>query len=88
MSDYGHVPIKNKKQLVQFVKDQMGITLENDSTDSLNRNRNRLYTKIPYAKECPLFSFFYILDVRLEKHLDDKYWILFKKRRDGSPRNP
>lgn len=69
---------KNKKELIEFVKHQINIELENDKEDPLNKKRNVLYTKLDGNRSTFLLSFFNKYNIRLEKHLNDYYWIFIK----------
>ena len=65
----------NKTELVDFVKRQTGVELENDSTEQFNKKRKVLYTRITrndYNKVAPL-----LIDkgFRLESHLKDHYFV-------------
>lgn len=69
---------KNKKELVEFIKTQLNIELENDTTNVLNKKRNTLYTEIPYKHRTPIMSLLYKYDIRVEQHRFDNYWIFVK----------
>ena len=84
--DLSNVKIKNRKELVDFLKKYIGVTLENDEESVLNKNRNRLYTKIDKNVKTKVLSVLHSLDMQVEEHHQDYYWILFTKRRDGTKR--
>lgn len=69
---------KNKNELVDFVKTQLNVELENDLADRLNQKRNILYTEIPKNKETPIFSLLTKYGIRYEKHMKEYFWIYIK----------
>jgi hypothetical protein len=72
--------IKNKQDIVDFVKDQLNIELVNDPNDRLNQKRNILYTYIPEPSRntYKVLSLLKQKGLRVEEHLDDYYWIWVK----------
>ena len=70
---------KNKAELVEFVKHQLNIELEDDTNDTLNQKRNILYTQFPgpmYSGQVMRLLNKY--NVRYEKHLNYYYWVWVK----------
>ncbi len=72
--------IKDKQGIVDFVKHQLDIDLVNDPKDRLNQKRNILYTYIPHSSRNTyrLLSLLKQKGLRVEKHIDDYYWIWVK----------
>ena len=72
--------IKNKQDIVDFVKDQLNIELVNDPNDRLNQKRNILYTYIPEPSRntYKVLSLLKQKGLRVEEHLNDYYWIWVK----------
>ena len=69
----------NKKELVQFVKEQLNVNLENDKDNKLNRKRNILYTQIAgtrYSNE--VLRLLNQKEIRYEHHIHDNYWVWVK----------
>lgn len=67
--------IKNKSDLIQLIKEQINIELPNDETNPLNKKRKVLYTEFPRYKDIIILSLLAKYKIRVEKHLNDKYWI-------------
>ena len=72
--------VKNKKDLVDYVKHQLNIELENDPNDTLNRKRDWLYTTIPGEKGVRgghVGEVFSLLHGKFEinQHRGNRYWI-------------
>ena len=65
----------NKQELVDFVKEQFGVILENDESHTLNKHPDLLYTEIPEAHKNQIFSLFHKKNIRTNEHLNGKYWI-------------
>ena len=42
---------ETKQELIDFVRDQFGLVLENDETHPLNQHPDLLFTAIPKSKE-------------------------------------
>lgn len=72
--------IKNKQDIVDFVKEQLNVELVNDPNDRLNRKRNILYTSIPNPARNTyrVLSLLKQKGLRVEEHLNDYYWIWVK----------
>ena len=72
--------IKNKQDIVDFVKDQLNIELVNDPNNRLNRKRNVLYTFLPDSSRTTIqfLSLMRQKGLRVEKHIGDNYWIWVK----------
>lgn len=65
----------NKTELVDFVKRQTGVELENSSSEQFNKKRKVLYTQITrndYNKVATLLTG---KGFRLESHLKDHYFV-------------
>lgn len=73
-----HTDIKNKVDLIQFIKEQINVELINDKENCFNNKRNVLYTQIPKAKERLVLSLLSKYKHRVEEHLDNYYWIYVK----------
>lgn len=69
---------KNKNELIDFVKHQVNVNLENDSVSCLNNNRNRLYTRITRLNHNKVLMLLQDYKIRHEYHLGDWYWIFVK----------
>jgi hypothetical protein len=72
--------IKNKQDIVDFVKHQLNIELVNDPNDRLNQKRNILYTYIPnpYLNTNSVLYLLYTEGLRYEQHMKNYYWIWVK----------
>jgi len=70
--------IKNKQDIVDFVKHQSNIELINDPTNILNKKRNILYTQITDRNAYTVFPLLRKKGLRYEKHIKDYYWIYAK----------
>ena len=66
---------KSKKELVDFVKEQCGVVLENDEDYTLNKHPDLLYTEIPKTHKNQIFSLFRKKNIQTNEHLNGKYWI-------------
>ena len=66
---------RNKEQLVNFVKQQTGVTLSNDKTDVLNKKRKSLYTQISRTDYNKVASLLNKNGFHIEGHVKDSYWI-------------
>jgi len=69
---------KNKKELLDFVKKQTNIELENDKNNCLNKKRNVLYTEINRNIKYTVLSLFERYNIRYESHLNDSYFVYIK----------
>lgn len=67
---------KNKQELVEFVKKQVNIELENDETNFLNRKRKILYTKITDQDAYLVMPLFNKYGIACERHFRD-YWFVY-----------
>lgn len=65
---------KNKAELIQFVKKQCGIELENGN-NCLNNKRNLLYTSISRANRYNVLSVLKKYNVMYEQHINNYYFI-------------
>ena len=69
---------KNKIELIDFVKNQLNIELENGN-HKFNKKRNVLYTKIgSHRHSNALLSLLTQHKIRYETHLNDYGWIFIK----------
>lgn len=66
---------KNKQELVDFVKHQVSVELENDPNERANSKRKILYTSISDRNKYSILPLFHKYGIRYEKHLNDKYWV-------------
>lgn len=66
---------KNKQELVDFVKEQFGVVLENDEDYTLNKHPDLLYTEIPKTYKNQILSLFRKKNIQTNEHLNSKYWI-------------
>ncbi len=69
---------KNKDEFIEYVESQTNVRLENPD-NWLNKKRNILYTRIDKKNKNTVLSFFEKNKIRYESHVDDNYWIYFKK---------
>ena len=65
----------SKQELVDFVKEQCGVVLENDEAHTLNKHPDLLYTEIPKKHKNQIFSLFRKRNIKTNEHLSGKYWI-------------
>lgn len=66
---------KNKSNLVDFVKQQTKVELNNDKSDIFNKKRKVLYTQISRKDYNNVASLLLKNGFRLESHVNDNYWI-------------
>ena len=66
---------RNKEQLVNYVKQQTGVTLSNDKTDVLNKKRKSLYTQINRNDFNKVATLLVKKGFYIEGHIKDYYWI-------------
>lgn len=66
---------KNKQELVNFVKEQCGVVLENNENYTLNKHPDFLYTEIPKTHKNQILSLFRKKNIQTNEHLNGKYWI-------------
>ena len=69
---------ETKQDLIDFVREQFGVVLENDETDPLNHHPDLLYTVIPRNQRNSILSFFRNKKIETNEHLNGKYWICLK----------
>ncbi len=67
-----------KQELVEFVKEQCGVVLENDEEYTLNKHPDLLYTEIPKKHRNQIFYLFRKKNIQTNEHLNGKYWIYLK----------
>ena len=67
---------KNKQELVEFVKKQVNIELENDETNFIYRKRKILYTKITDQDAYSVMPLFNEYGIACERHFRD-YWFVY-----------
>ncbi len=70
--------IKNKKNFVDFIDQQLNVRLENEEDDLFNKKRNLLYTKIPKEKRNSILSFLNKHGFETSEHMNGYYWINIK----------
>ena len=51
---------ETKQELIDFVREQLGVVLENDETHPLNKHPDLLYTFIPKNQRSSILNFFQI----------------------------
>ena len=68
----------SKQELVDFVKGQFGVVLENDEEYILNQHPDLLYTEIPRKHRNEILLFFNKKNIQTNEHLNGKYWIYLK----------
>ena len=73
-----NINIKNKADLIQFIKEQINVELANDKENCFNKKRNVLYTQIPKTKKGLVLSLLNKYNHRVEEHIDNYYWIYVK----------
>lgn len=69
---------KNKAELLQFIKIQTNVNLENDKNNILNNKRNLLYTNISKVYKITVLSLLNKHNIMYEKHINDNYFIYVK----------
>ena len=69
---------ETKQDLIDFVREQFGVVLENDETYPLNQHPDLLYTVIPKNQRNSILSFFRKKKIETNEHLNGKYWIYLK----------
>lgn len=69
---------ETKRDLIDFVREQLGVVLQNDETHPLNRHTDLLYTVIPRSQRNSILSFFHKKKIETNEHLNGKYWIYLK----------
>lgn len=69
---------KSKNDFIDYVETEIGVKLENINS-TFNNKRNILYTKISQNNKSKVLSFLASNNIRYEQHIEDKYWIYFKK---------
>ena len=66
---------ETKQDLIDFVREQLGVVLENDEEYILNKHPDLLYTEIPKRNRNQIFSLFQKKNIQTNEHLNGKYWI-------------
>lgn len=74
LRDWNKKPIKSKQDIVDFVKEQFNVELENEE-HFLNRNRNLLYTFIPKEKFNSIIPALKKKGIYPEEHNKGYYWL-------------
>ena len=69
---------ETKHELIDFVRKQFGVILENDESHPLNQHPDLLYTVIPRNQRNAILSFFHKKKIEINEHLNGKYWIYLK----------
>lgn len=64
----------SKQDLVNYIKQQFNVEVKNER-HYLNDNPNILYTEIPMKFKNNVVSGLKKLGVRIEEHINNKYWI-------------
>lgn len=67
--------LKTKQDIVNFIRHQTNVELENDPENILNKKRKYLYTSISVKDSYAVFGVLHKYGIRYEKHLNDNYWI-------------
>ncbi|MBC2576558.1 hypothetical protein [Peptostreptococcus canis] len=70
---------KNKQELVDFVKNQVNIELENDKENFLNKKRKILYTKISDEDAYLVIPLFKKYGIAHERHYRER-WFVYVRR--------
>ena len=70
---------ESKQALIDFVKEQCGVVLENDEKHRLNQHPELLYTEIPKVHRNSILSLFHKKNIETNEHLNGKYWIYIKE---------
>ena len=70
--------IKNKNDFVEFVFQQINVKLENDKTDTFNKKRNVLYTKVEKKDRLGVLGLMNKNNVRFEERMNGYYWVYYK----------
>lgn len=65
---------ESKQKLIDFVKEQFNIVLENEE-HFLNSDPNLLYTKIPKNMQNTILSSFKKWNIQTNEHVNNAYWI-------------
>ena len=65
----------NKTELIDFVKHQTGVELENNSAEQFNKKRKVLYTRISRNDYNKVATLLIGKGFRLESHLKDYYFV-------------
>jgi Rps23 Pro-64 3,4-dihydroxylase Tpa1-like proline 4-hydroxylase len=68
-----------KEEFVQFIKNQIGVDLQNDENYLLNKKRDYLYTEIPSNRKTMIMSYLNKIGINPESHIKDNYWIPLSK---------
>ena len=71
---------ETKQDLIDFIREQFGVVLENDETHLLNQHPDLLYTFIPKNQRNSILSFFHKKKIKTNEHLNGKYWIYLRNR--------
>jgi len=65
----------NKIELINFIKKQTNIKLENNKTNILNNKRKILYTKINKINKYDILNILNKYNIKYEEHIHDYYFI-------------
>ena len=65
---------ESKQELIDFVKEQFGVVLENEE-HFLNSEPDLLYTRIPKQYQNQILSAFKKWGIETNEHLNNGYWI-------------
>ena len=69
---------ETKQELIDFVREQFGVVLENDETHLLNHHPDLFYTFIPKKQRSSILYFLHKKNIKTNEHLHGKYWIYLK----------
>ena len=67
--------MNKKEKLIQIIKQQLNVELENDKDNIFNQKRNFLYTKIEKQNKRSVLNYLEKHNVLYNQHLKDYYWI-------------
>lgn len=72
--------IKNKVELINFVKKQTNVELVDVDINSRLSNKNTLYTKISRVNHNSILGLFIKYGIKYENHVQDYYWVYICKK--------
>ena len=68
----------NKAALIEFVKKQTGVHLDDNATNCLNCKRGLLYTEIARTDQTTVLRLFRACGIRYEHHVGNCYFVHVK----------
>jgi hypothetical protein len=71
----------NKQDLVNYIKQQFNVDIKNEK-HHLNDNPNILYAEIPIKHKNSVVGELKRRGVRIEEHINNKYWIWLINKED------